>query len=69
MLVLFYFASDLNYSNKYINTYMYIHTKYHQILHTHRIILGCNHMTLLMYKIDLYDLIHMDKFYIIIIIP
>ena len=59
MLVLVYFASDLNYSNKYINPYMYIEAKYQQIIHTHKIILGYNRKILLLYRIDLYDLIHM----------
>ena len=69
MLVLVYFASDLNYCNKYINPYMYIEAEYKQIIHTHKIILGYNRKILLMYRIDLYNLIHMEESYIIILIP
>ena len=60
MLVLVYFASDLNHCKKYINRYMYIHAEYHQIPQAYRIILGYNLKILSMYRIDLFNLIHME---------
>ena len=48
---------------------MYIQAEYDQFPHAYRIILGYNLKILLMYRIDLCNLIHMEESYIIIIKP